>query len=154
MLKDINQIFTSLNGEWKLERQIVDVNTKASHQATGIARFTWANPTEKTTYAYKETGKLELEHGGHSIQFNRRYIYQLKEDAIHIILDDGVTKGKLFQTLIPQKTDCGFVGSEHVCRADKHNGEYQFINENSFKTAFTIKGPKNHVQIKTTFTKL
>lgn len=110
--------------------------------------------TDYNSLHYEETGVLCLSNSSKKINFTRKYIYQLKDDTIHILLNDGVTKGELFQSLIPLDDGNSFVGTEHICRLDVHNGKYFFKNEFSFDTEYTVKGLDSNLEIKSIYSKV
>lgn len=152
MNKRTRDIFENLRGDWILNRTIEDLKLNEINTASGKASFQ-SNFDDIDFLYYKEIGKLLLEKGGKSINFTRKYIYKIVEDRIDIILDDGVTKGKLFQTLIFENDKDELNGSEHICKLDRHNGRYFFIDENNFYIEFTIKGPKTNLLIRTNYSK-
>lgn len=152
MNKRTRDIFENLRGDWILNRTIEDLKFNEINTASGKASFQ-SNFDDIDFLYYKEIGKLLLEKGGKSINFTRKYIYKIVEDRIDIILDDGVTKGKLFQTLIFENDKDELNGSEHICKLDRHNGRYFFIDENNFYIEFTIKGPQTNLLIRTNYSK-
>ena len=76
-------------------------------------------------------------------------------EEIEIYLNDGLTKGKLFQKLVRKNDEDqnSFVGTEHVCRLDKHNGGYYFKNAEEFETHYTIEGENKKIEIETFYKK-
>ncbi len=151
---ELTKIFKSLSGKWTLNRTIYHIGINQIDKASGIASFTKSNSDEPNSLFYDEIGKLSLHTGSKKINFNRKYKYQLNKDSIEIYLNDGVTKGNLFQTLTPTKNKIDLLGTEHVCNLDKHNGKHIFKDEFSFYTEYTVKGPKTDLQIKTYYDKL
>lgn len=141
MSKDLRDIFENLTGKWTLNRVIYHLDINVSETALGTASFSKIDFDKSNSLHYEETGILLLQQGIRKINFNRKYIYQLNAESIDIILDDGVTKGQLFQTLTPQENGKDLKGTEHSCRLDKHNGKHFFENEFSFHTEYTITGP-------------
>lgn len=144
------QIFIDLKGHWSLNRELVDLNTGVKHSASGHAVFT---KNKANVLAYEETGVLSLPENSANLNFTRKYIYELKDNAIHIILDDGINRGDLFQKLIPTEDNKVFKGSEHLCVNDIYNGTYHFINENEFSIEYSKIGPRMNVEIRTVYRK-
>jgi len=147
----LEEIFQSLKGNWSFIREITDLKTDITEHAKGKAAFIISN--NPNVLHYQEQGELTLRANAKKIKFSRKYIYQLKSDSIDIILDDGVTKGKLFQTLTRQEDDDSFVGSEHSCRLDKHNGSHHFDHDSAFHTTYTVIGPNSDLLITTHYIK-
>ncbi|KXX66501.1 DUF6314 family protein [Flammeovirga sp. SJP92] len=153
MNNKLNNIFQNLEGVWTLNRTILNVIDNNTETAEGVAIFFNKNLNDLTTLNYEEKGRLSIQNGQKHINFNRKYIYRLKEESIDIILDDGVTKGKLFQTLFPNDDMNDFNSTEHICRLDKHNGKHIIHNESSFSNEYTVKGPNSDLKIKTHYVK-
>lgn len=157
MERELLKIFRNLEGEWLLSRKIYDSVSDKTEYAEGIAVFRPATDLHLEGYIldYEETGKLKLTTAQKQLNFKRNYIYKYLNETIEIYLNDGVTKGKLFQKLL-RKGDgeqCSFVGTEHICRADKHNGGYYFKNAREFETYFTIEGEHKEIVIETSYKK-
>ncbi len=146
----MRNIFENLKGDWIIKRVINDLNLNKSNYANGIASFTQSNH-EIDSLNYIENGKLFLSEDNKPINFTRKYIYKIEDDIINIILDDGVTKGKLFQSLIFNTDEHMLKGSEHICKLDKHNGSYFFIDETNFYIEYTINGPTTNLFIRTDY---
>lgn len=153
-IKSIKEIFNGLEGNWLFDRKIKNLTTNTLDFANGKASFTFLDKNDYNSLYYEETGVLSLSSSSKKINFTRKYIYQLKDDTIDILLNDGVTKGELFQSLIPLDDGNSFVGTEHVCRLDLHNGKYFFKNESSFDTEYTVKGSNSNLEIKSVYTKI
>ncbi len=149
MESDIKKIFSNLEGDWKLSREIINNNENHTLNAKGIACFI----RDLETFFYEEKGEVLLNDNSKRIKFNRKYIYKLCGEYIDIILNDGLTKGELFQRLYFSDVTSEFEGSEHICRLDKHNGKHIFIDDFSFKTRYTVKGPNTDLIIETLFIK-
>ncbi len=154
MNKRARDIFENLRGDWILNRAIEDSNLNEINTASGIASFSQSNLDEIDSLYYIETGKLLLKGEIKSINFTRKYIYKVIDNQINIILDDGVTKGGLFQTLVFENDEDGLKGSEHICKLDRHNGRYIFIDEFNFHIEYTINGPKTNLLIRTDYSKI
>lgn len=152
-MNTIKEIFKNLEGHWSLNREIVDIMANSLTHAMGKVVFIKGKEMDSNILNYVETGVL-LINESKKINFTKKYIYQLTNDAIHIILDDGVTKGELFQTLIHLGDTCSFVGTEHICKNDKHNGKYHFTNEHEFSIEYVVKGPNMNFQIKSIYTRI
>ena len=153
MKKDLKDIFENLTGNWTLKRTINHVDSDLIDKAIGTATFSRSDLNQPNSLYYKETGKLYLQKGAKEINFRREYIYTLNKESIEIILNDGVTKGQLFQTLSPQESNLGLKGSEHICRLDKHNGAHFFETETSFRTEYSVTGPNTNLRIETNYEK-
>jgi hypothetical protein len=149
----VKKIFENLKGDWIIKRVINDLNLNKSNYANGIVSFTQSN-NEIDSLNYIENGKLLLNEGNKSINFTRKYIYKIEENRINIILDDGVTKGELFQSHFFENNEDVLKGSEHICKLDKHNGTYIFIDESNFYIEYTVNGPKTNLFIKTEYSKI
>jgi hypothetical protein len=157
MKSDLLKIFRNLQGNWLINRKINDVKKGKIEFAEGNAIF-HPNLNEKgeiSVLNYEERGILKLSETGKKLKFKRNYIYKYKNEAIEIYLDDGLTKGKLFQKLLKKgdKSQCKFDGTEHICKLDKHNGEYYFKSMEEFETYFTIESENKKIEIKTSFKK-
>ncbi|MCK4979069.1 MAG: hypothetical protein KAS62_01675 [Candidatus Delongbacteria bacterium] len=144
-------MFKSLESDWELTREFLNLETNTKDFATGNALFTKLNKIDQNLLSYEESGTLTLTDNSTKINFNRKYIYELKDNKINIILNDGINKGQLFQTLIPTDNGCSFVGTEHICINDKYNGKYIFINKNEFSIEIIKKGPRSNLRIMTRF---
>lgn len=149
----MKKIFENFKGNWIIKRLINDLHLNKSNYANGIASFTQSN-NEIDCLNYIENGKLLLNEGNRSINFTRKYIYKIADNRIDIILDDGVTKGKLFQSLFFENDDEVLKGTEHICKLDKHNGTYIFIDEDNFYIEYTVNGPKINLFIRTEYSKI
>jgi len=105
---------------------------------------------------YEEFGILKLSELEKSLKFKRNYIYKYFNEEIEIYLDDGLTKGKLFQKLLKRDDGekCSFDGTEHICRLDKHNVGYIFKNTQEFETYYTIEGANKKIEIETLYKKM
>lgn len=157
MERPLLKIFRSLEGQWLISRKINDAVNGKTEFAEGTAVFR-AQPgvqVDGEILEYEETGVLTLTDANKQLNFRRNYIYKYADETIEIYLDDGVTKGKLFQRLLQAGDDdqCAFTGTEHICRTDKHNGGYNFKNEGEFETSFTIVGENKKIEINTSYTK-
>ena len=64
-----------------------------------------------------------------------------EDDRLVIYLNDGVTKGKVFQALIPLEEANQFQGEDHLCRTDVHSGHYHFVSEEAFEIVQMVAGP-------------
>lgn len=153
MNKSTRDIFENLRGDWILNRTIEDLNLNEINTAIGMASFSHSDVDDINSLQYNETGKLLLKERGKSISFTRKYIYKIVEDRINIILDDGVTKGELFQTIMFENDENELKGSEHICKLDRHNGKYFFVDDINFYIEYTINGPKINLLIKTDYRK-
>jgi hypothetical protein len=153
MNKSTRDIFENLRGNWILNRTIEDLYLNKISTAIGVASFSQSDLDDINSLQYNETGKLLLKDTRKSINFTRKYIYKIVEDRIDIILDDGLTKGKLFQTLMFENDKNELKGSEHICKLDIHNGRYFFIDNINFYIEYTINGPKTNLLIKTDYSK-
>lgn len=153
-MKDLKDLFDNLIGEWSLNRTIEHVDLYKVETATGIASFTRKEPDESDCLYYEEKGALSLKESEKPINFRRKYIYRIIGDRLDLILDDGATKGQLFQTLTPQEDKSELKGSEHLCRLDRHNGKHYFQDAFHFYTEYTVEGPKTNLLIKTHFRKV
>ena len=149
----MKKVFENFKGDWIIKRLIKDLHLNKSSQANGIASFTQSN-SEIDCLNYIENGKLLLSEENKSINFTRKYIYKIADIRIDIILDDGVTKGELFQSLFFENDEEIVKGSEHICKLDKHNGTYTFIDENNFNIEYTVNGPKTNLLIRTEYSKV
>ncbi|WP_291724989.1 DUF6314 family protein [Bernardetia sp.] len=149
----LKEIFDNLVGNWSFERKIYDRKTQNLDTARGNASFV-VSKAETNKLFYQEKGILLLAKSSKQINFQRKYVYFLENNAIHIFLDDGVTKGKLFQTLIPLESENSFIGTEHICRLDRHNGKYFFKDKSSFTTEYTITGKDSNIEIQSIYLKV
>jgi hypothetical protein len=149
----VRNIFENLKGNWNIKRVINDLNLNKSNFANGIASFTQSK-FDIDSLNYIENGKLVLSEENKTINFTRKYIYRIEDNIINIILDDGLTKGKLFQSLISNNDECVLKGSEHICKLDRHNGSYFFIDETNFYIEYTINGPTTNMLIRTDYIKI
>lgn len=157
MKKELFEIFKNLEGEWSFNRKIYDAINDNNDFASGITVFSFNKyDTNKNILNYEETGILQLSQANKQLNFKRKYVYKYHNEEIEIYLDDGLTKGKLFQKLISKNNqkECSFVGTEHICRLDKHNGQYNFKNNHEFETFFTIEGEHKRIEIATSFKKV
>lgn len=146
------EIFNNLEGKWALNREITDSKKNAVYLAQGMAIFK-KNLKPEILY-YVENGHVQIKESSNPLKFSRKYIYKLNQDSIDIYLDDGPTKGKLFQRIEINNLNENFIGSEHLCRLDKHNGTYHFIDEFNFRIKYTVVGPNTNLFIKTIFSKI
>lgn len=146
------RIFHNLKGIWNFSRKIHDQSLRLTHKAEGEAIFEKELGVENMLY-YRESGVLKLSNQRKSFVFQRKYIFQMKNGQIQIIFDDGISKGKLYQTLIPDGTDRQFIGTEHPCVMDIYQGKYYFPNDKEFTTLYTITGPQKDLLIETIFKK-
>lgn len=157
MERPLLKIFRNLEGQWLISRRINDaVNGKTEFaEGTAVFRSKPGVQVEGEILEYEETGVLTLTDANKQVNFRRNYIYKYADEIIEIYLDDGVTKGKLFQRLLQagDADQCAFTGTEHICRTDKHYGSYNFINESAFETSFTIEGTNKSISITTVYKK-
>jgi len=151
------KIFKNLEGDWILNRKIYDAVRDKVEYATGEATFrSDINLNmDGNILAYEELGILKLSKTKKSLKFKRSYIYKYLNEEIEIYLNDGLTKGTLFQKLLKREGEdqCSFVGTEHLCRLDRHNGGYYFKNAEEFETYFSIVGENKKIEIETSFKK-
>lgn len=154
MTQNLKEIFNNLAGNWSFHRKINDLKANEINKATGNASFSFMDKTDFNTLYYEENGIIALSQTSKSLNFHRKYIYKFQDDAIHIFLNDGVTKGKLFQSLIPSENKNSFTGTEHICRLDKHNGSYFFENEHFFRTKYSVIGTNTNLKIESVYQKL
>ena len=154
MNQNLKTIFNNLAGNWSFYRKIHNLKTDEINQAIGNASFLFMDKQDLNSLYYEENGTVTLAQNSKTLHFNRKYIYKFEDDTIHIFLNDGVTKGKLFQSLIPSKNENSFTGTEHICRLDKHNGSYFFENEYSFRTKYSIIGVNTNLEIESVYRKL
>jgi len=147
-------IFNHLTGSWHFQRKIKDIYKATTVHAQGKANFYVISSDEPKRLQYEERGKLFLPKKLQPVSFTRRYVYELIGDIIHIWLDDGMTSGDLFQSLIPQEKIGHFIGTAHLCRLDIHKGKYFFSSESSFDIAYEIEGPQTHLEILSNFVRL
>ena len=154
MSHKIRTIFENLRGNWVFDKIIEDLNLQEVNTASGVASFSQLDPDNIDTLSFSESGKLLLKDDATPLNFTRKYIYKIVGNQIDIILDDGVTKGELFQTLIVEENEDVIMGSEHICKLDKHNGKYFFEDNSNFSTEYTVQGNKTNLRIKTTYRKI
>jgi len=147
-MESFEKLFESLIGVWSIKREITQNNQ--IHFAKGEVKF--SKTDAPNILQYSEVGKLEL-NKGKTLNFHRKYKYELVDNEIIIRLDDTVTKGKVFQKLIQSTDSCEFQGTEHVCKQDLHNGKYEFVNEEHFIITYEVSGKTNSLII-THFDKL
>lgn len=148
------EIFKNLEGTWSFSRIIRDRKANTEHYAVGEVVFSREELDKKNTLHYKEMGKVNLSEINKELEFNRKYIYELRNDEIHIIFNDGISKGKLYQKLIPEEDSFGrFIGTDHLCVRDNYEGRYSFPNDQEFSILYFVKGPEKNMQIETKFEK-
>lgn len=147
-------IFQNLEGTWAFSRIIKDRLALAEHYAVGEAVFLKEGNKNPVILLYHEKGKVNLSDLEKELGFERKYIFKLKNDEIHIIFNDGISKGKLYQKLIPEGDSSGrYIGTEHLCVRDNYEGRYAFPNDQEFSILYFIKGPKKNMEIETRFEK-
>lgn len=151
---ETERIFRNLEGTWQFSRIIRDRIAKTEHYAVGEVVFAKDNE-EPNTLQYLEKGKVNLSDIEKELAFQRKYLFKLKYDEIHIFFDDGISKGKLYQKLIPEEENNGhYIGTEHLCVRDNYEGRYAFPNDREFSILYFIKGPEKNMHIETRFKKL
>ncbi|MFK7905392.1 MAG: DUF6314 family protein [Chitinophagales bacterium] len=159
MEREVLKIFKNLEGDWLLFREINDVLKDKLEYAEGRATFRSGDDNldmDERILDYEEFGILKLSKPEKSLKFKRNYVYKYQNEEIEIYLDDGPTKGKLFQKLLKRSNgeEYSFKGTEHICRLDKHNGNYYFKNDREFETYYTIEGKNKRIEIKTLYKKI
>ena len=146
-----SNIFDTLEGQWQLRRTIVDRFAGDTNHAHGTASFVRGAAAHQLIYT--ETGIVQLVATGKELRFQRSYIYKLEHDQLVIYLNDGVTKGKVFQALTPLDDSCQFKGEDHLCRSDVHSGHYRFVSATEFEIEQVVKGPGTGLLITSRFLK-
>ncbi|MCB0388783.1 MAG: hypothetical protein KDD23_09020 [Winogradskyella sp.] len=148
------KIFDNLEGRWNFSRTIRDRISNTEHYAIGEVVFT-RNSESHNTLQYVEQGKINLLDVEKEFAFQRKYLFKIKHGEILIIFDDGISKGKLYQKLIPEEeSDTHYIGTEHLCLRDHYEGRYAFPNNHEFSILYFIRGPKKNMQIETNFNKI
>lgn len=77
------EIFDNLVGSWSFERRIYDKKAQTLDSAKGDASFV-VSKEDINKLLYQEKGVLFLSKSSKQINFKRKYVYHLKNDAIHI----------------------------------------------------------------------
>jgi len=112
----------------------------------GSAFFT---PDESGQIYHNESGTFKYPQG--EGDFFQEYIYTLENESLVIYFAKNSKKQGHFLTLALNKSNQAFC--QHLCKQDLYNAFFSF-EKNTFKTHFTVKGPrKNHV-IKTIYKKI
>ena len=155
--KELVKIFNNLEGKWILERIIHNMNTSEWNYVKGKACFfSETNVTNKgNVLRYNEEGFLYLTRSKKTLSFNKKYRYRCLNDTIEIFFDDGLTKGQLFQKMIPDHMQerYSLTGSEYICKLDRYNASYYFKNAQEFETYYTIVGKQKNYKINSSYRK-
>lgn len=135
---DAEGIFRSLGGVWRFTRQI-----KGCGKMSGTATFIQKSPN---LLLYREDGLLKL-NDGPVFESYRNYIYELKNDKITALFEDG----RFFHEL---EFDGGVVArGHHECGLDLYRASYHFETPNAFSLQWAVTGPKKDYTILTNFEK-
>ncbi len=145
-------IFNNLEGTWRFARTLSDHAAEMFFTASGEAVFEKMEG-ENDQLFYRENGVLNLCGNRKEIAFRRNYIFRLVDEMIQIFFDDGISKRKLYQTLLPQNEEGLYVGTEHHCVEDTYHGQYVFQKEDEFSIVYMVYGPKKNLEIKSIFKK-
>ncbi len=149
---DAKRIFQNLEGTWRFARTLSDQANDMFFTAGGQAVFEKMDSEQNQLY-YREMGVLNLSGKQKEVSFYRKYIFRLTDEMIQVLFDDGASKGKLYQALLPKQEKGQFVGTEHLCVDDTYTGLYSFPNENEFSVVYMVQGPNKNLEIKTIYKK-
>lgn len=145
----IDLIFSSLKGNWQLDRHIYNFG-----EIKGSARFIEVGQGK---LLYREQGMLTMILGAQLSVF-REYLYCLDKGKIIVYFVEGSNPKRMFHILNFISTfDQGFpltASVHHLCKEDLYQGEYLFTSKNQFKLTYVVKGPKKDYITESVFERL
>lgn len=118
-------------GEWRLDRQIVDLTGAQGGSLTGTARFVCVADTRLD---YIENGTLTLTNGA-VLTAARRYLWVFGASKVQVYFDDG----RHFHDFVPQGHAAG---TDHPCGEDYYTVRYDFTVWPVWTAAWRVKGPR------------
>ncbi|KAL8829491.1 MAG: hypothetical protein Q9191_001985 [Dirinaria sp. TL-2023a] len=158
-ISPLMRMFTSLKGEWTLERDLHSaIPTYPSGTLKGTANFEDRPPSNQAydmEYLYTEVGELTT-HQGFRLAASRQYAYRYQESKDQISAwfvkpEDGSSVDYLFHTLrfgqLPDDhpTSILLANGYHLCVEDNYSAEYKFelngARNQVWSLKYTVKGP-------------
>lgn len=135
--------FKSLEGSWKLKREISTGET-----LDGKAVF---EAISNTAFFMREEGQLILMNQT-QIPASRNWYWHLSdENTLEISYDAARLEEYHLVNLISSQS--GWHGeAQHLCGFDLYSGEYSFY-ENGFEIIQTVKGPKKNYTVRSSYSK-
>ena len=119
-------------GDWRLERRIVQGGGQAGARLEGLARFRREGPT----LIHEEQGRLSIEGSpGPGMQAERRYLWRAAPGGIEICFEDGrMFHGIPLGRVAPEAT--------HLCSSDRYQVRYDFSLWPEWSTVWRVSGPR------------
>ncbi len=125
-------------GEWTYERDLSDRGQSVRGEASGTATFT----VEDGRLLWRESGLLEI--GPARTPATRALTIEPSESGWTVRFDDG----RLFHRLDLAEGRCEV---DHPCGDDLYQGRIEAASEDSFRTAWRVRGPRKDQSIETVY---
>lgn len=131
-----------LEGDWRLERALVDLAAGRVGAMTGVAAIIPA----ASGLIYCERGTVRF--GGFEGPGERRYLYQFqgRERAIVRFAD-----GREFHRL---DLSAGLCRVRHRCGGDLYQGVLTALGPAAWRSRWTVRGPRKHQLIRTRYRRI
>jgi hypothetical protein len=127
-----------LAGRWSVERRLEDRRSGRSGEFTGTATFT----PDGDGLRWTEQGRIRF--GDHDGPAGRRLSIAPAGDGWLVAFDDG----RPFHALDLAGGACVV---EHVCGADRYDGEYRLRDPDTLEVTWRVTGPRKDVEIVTRY---
>lgn len=142
MHKSTIQIFQTLEGKWKISR---DLDNRG--KATGVATFTKLdNPCH---LSYTET--VQLQFVGHPATEGAHQQYTFIYNQNNNTIEQFTSSNELMYEL---QVKFDIATGKYLCGSDIYFVNYHFINDNCFTTHYVVRGPQKDYTIHTEFEKI
>ena len=153
-----HRVFNSLQGDWRLERNMGDMG-----HFTGTARFFNAVDSAANSLRYREEGVLHR-FDGQKFDGYREYDFVLHEDAIELLFRDPVSFGNRYVLLhfSPQADDARNNEAEnglsaqdhHPCGNDIYHHRMFWQDTDHFETKIKVVGPNKDYELHSVYRRI
>lgn len=135
----VNDLRGFLEGNWKLDRQILDHRRGETGQLVGKSRFV----ADGEALVYREEGRLTL--GDHSGPAEQVYSYSFP--AVHRA-SVRFADGRFFHDL---DLSGGTWACTHLCGDDRYDGEFRALGPETWQAVWQVKGPRKDLRLDSTY---
>ena len=141
MRQAFETLFKSLEGLWKLKREISTGET-----LDGKAAF---EPISSAAFLMREEGQLVLSNKI-EIPAARTWYWHLCDGEVLEVTYDKARLEDYHLVNLERSGACWHGKAKHLCGSDLYSGEYSF-NVNGFAIIQTVKGPKKDYSVKSVY---
>jgi len=149
---DALNIFQLLKGKWSLNRQF---DNKTSSDFSGYASGeTLLESNDETTLSYNEIVNAAFNNGVESTG-TTSYKFKIEQNQLHQYLVTQSEEAYMFElNFFAHNSDKKQAKASYVCKQDRYDVVYTFLNDTQFNVIYTVTGPQKDYTTITSFKRI